>query len=313
MKRILKIILIVYLALCVIGTCCFFAVGNVIYNIALVREAHPQTDNSVFSGGMDENKTWLEENSEEMHISSDDGLSLHGYLAKNPLSDSRYAVVCHGYSSKATDMSYFAKSFYDMNFSVLAVDARAHGKSDGNLIGMGYLEKRDIILWINEIAKADPRAEFILYGISMGAATVLFTSGESDLPSSVKAVISDCAYSRVYEQIGCTIRGYVPFIPDFPIVDSASVVCEMRGGYSFRDASCIDAVKRSRTPTLFIHGSSDYFVPFYMLDILYSNAGCPKEKLVIDGAAHAQCASVNPDLYWITIKNFIYKNTGELI
>ena len=311
MKRILKTILIVYLVLCAIGTCCFFGIGNVIYNIALVRNTPTQTDNSVFSGGMTENRTWLEENGREMYINSDDGLTLHGYLAENPLSDNRYAVVCHGYSSKATDMSYFAKSLYDMNFSVLAVDARAHGKSEGSLIGMGYLEKRDIILWINEITKADPDAKFILYGISMGAATVLFTSGESDLPSSVKAVISDCAYSRVYEQIGCTVRGYIPVIPDFPIVDSASVVCELRGGYSFRDASCIDAVKRSRTPTLFIHGSSDYFVPFYMLDILYNNAGCPKEKLVIDGAAHAQCAATNPDLYWSTIKNFINNNTGE--
>ena len=143
----------------------------------------------------------------------------------------------------------------------------------------------------------------------MGAATVLFTSGEGDLPANVKAVVSDCAYSRVYEQIGCTIRGYVPFLPDFPIVDSASVVCELKGGYSFRDASCIEAVKRSHTPTLFIHGSADTFVPFYMLDILYNNAGCPKERLVIENAGHAQCAATDPALYWSTIEDFINKNT----
>lgn len=311
MKKFLKYFLIVYLILCIIGTCCFFGIGNMIYNIALVRNTPSQADNSVFSGAMTKNRTWLEETGKEMYLNSDSGITLHGYLAENPLSDGKYAVVCHGYSSKATDMSYFAKCLYDMNLSILAVDARAHGKSDGKLIGMGYLEKRDIILWINEITKTDPGAEFILYGISMGAATVLFTSGEADLPSSVKAVISDCAYSRVYEQIGCTIRGYLPFLPDFPVVDSASVVCEMRGGYSFRDASCIDAVKRSRTPTLFIHGEGDTFVPFYMLDILYSNADYPKEKLIISGAGHAQCAATDPELYWSTIKNFIYKHTGE--
>ncbi len=311
MKKILKILLAFYIVMCIIGTCCFFAVGNIIYNIALGRSTTSQTDNSAFSGGMTENRTWLEENSTEMYISSDEGISLHGYLATNTRSDGKYAIVCHGYTSKATDMSYFAKCLYDMDLSVLAVDARAHGKSGGSLIGMGYLEKRDIILWINELAKSDPNAKFILFGLSMGAATVLFTSGENDLPASVKAVVSDCSYSRVYEQIGCTIRGYIPFIPDFPIVDSASVVCEMRGGYSFRDASCIDAVRNSHTPTLFIHGSADTFVPFYMLDILYNNAGCPKEKLVIDGAGHAQCASTNPTLYWSTIKNFIIENTGE--
>lgn len=311
MKKKLKNLLIGYLILYLIGTCCFFLTGNVMYKVALYRERPSQEDNSVFSGAMTENKTWLEETGKEIYISSDDGLTLHGYLAHNPLSDGKYAVVCHGYSSKATDMSYFAKCLYDMGFSVLAVDARAHGKSGGNLIGMGYLEKRDIILWINEIMKTDPDAEFILYGLSMGAATVLFTSGESDLPSSVKAVISDCAFSSVYEEIGSAIRYSVPFIPNFPLVDSGSVVCEMKGGYSFRDASCTEAVKRSHTPTLFIHGSADTYVPFYMLDILYSNAACPKEKLVIDGAAHAQSASVNPDLYWSTIDNFLNKYTGE--
>ncbi len=309
MKKFFRRLLIAYLVLCIMGTCGFFALGSVIHRIALVRVIDPQADNSAFSGSMTENRTWLEESSEGIYLNSDGGIKLHGYLAENPLSGGRYAIVCHGYRSKATDMSYFAKSLYDMNLSVLTVDARAHGKSDGNLIGMGYLEKRDIITWINEICRRNPDAEIILYGLSMGAATVLFTSGEADLPANVKAVVSDCAYSRVYEQIGCTIRGYAPFLPDFPIVDSASVVCELKGGYSFRDASCIKAVKASRTPTLFIHGSGDTFVPFYMLDTLYTNAGCPKEKLVIDGAGHAQCAATDPTLYWNTIESFINKNT----
>lgn len=309
MKKFFKTLLILYLALCVIGTGGFFAMGSFIHRVALIRTDDPQADNSVFSGSMSENKTWLEESSVGMYLNTDGGITLHGYLAENPLSNGRYALVCHGYRSKATDMSYFAKCLYDMNISVLAVDARAHGKSGGELIGMGYLEKRDIIQWINEILRINPEAEIILYGLSMGAATVLFTSGEADLPDNVKAVISDCAYSRVYEQIGCTIRGYVPFLPDFPVVDSASVVCELKGGYSFRDASCIEAVKKSSTPTLFIHGSSDTFVPFYMLDILYNNAGCPKERLVIENAGHAQCAATDPALYWSTIEDFINKNT----
>lgn len=313
MKKFLKALLSVYIVLCIMGTCGFFALGSVIHRIALVRVNDPQADNSAFSGSMTENRTWLEESSEGIYLNTDGGITLHGYLAENPLSDNRYVIICHGYRSKATDMSYFAKCFYDMSLSVLAVDARAHGKSDGELIGMGYLEKRDIITWINEISRRNPKAEFILYGLSMGAATVLFTSGEADLPDSVRAVISDCAYTRVYEQIGCTIRGYAPFLPDFPIVDSASVVCELKGGYSFRDASCVEAVKKSHTPTLFIHGSGDTFVPFYMLDVLYTNASCPKEKLVIEGAPHAQCAATDPTLYWNTVENFIYINTGEAL
>ena len=201
-------------------------------------------------------------------------------------------------------MSYFAKMLYDRGFSVLAPDARAHGESDGNIRGMGYLEKRDIISWIHHIEQTDPLAEILLYGISMGGATVLFTSGEGDLPSSVKAVISDCAYTDVYSEIANTVKGIVP-LPAFPLVDSASLVCKIRGGYSFKEASCVEAVKRSTTPTLFIHGSADTFVPFSMLDELYSSASCEKDILVIEGATHARSATHNPEVYWGKVEEFV--------
>ena len=317
MKKGLKILLILWLVLYIIGTVCFFSIGNFIYSFALLRESvfsrenvtafftDEEPDSAKYSGTTEEKKTWLEENAQSRYISSEDGLTLHGYFLNNNFSFHRYAIICHGYSGQGKHMSYYARKFYEAGYSVLSPDARAHGQSEGNVTGMGYLERRDINQWINDIQKNDPYAQVVLFGVSMGGATVLFTSGESDLPSCVKAVVSDCAFTRVYEQIGTTIRGYIPFMPDFPIVDSASVVCEIRGGYSFRDASCLEAVKTSRTPTLFIHGSNDTFVPFYMLDELYNNAVCPKQKLVINGAGHARSAVTDPELYWGTIKDFI--------
>lgn len=301
MKKFSKRFVISYLILCIIGTVSFFAVGNGIYTYALERRGN--------SGAYteEENNRWLVRNSADKYITSEDGLTLHAHFAENPSSAGKYVIICHGYSGKATAMSPHAKKFYDMGFSVLTPNARAHGKSQGNVTGMGYLERRDIILWINEILKTDPNAEILLYGISMGGATVLFTSGEDDLPSNVKAVVSDCAFTRVYEEFGNVVRGYVPFVPDFPIVDSISVVCEIKGGYSFRDASCIEAVRKSSTPTLFIHGSNDTFVPFYMLDELYTNAACTKEKLIVEGAGHAASDTTNPALYWGTIENFTNK------
>ena len=298
MKKFFKALLSIYLCLLLIGTAGFFAVGNGIYSFALLR----RNDGSYSRA---ENNRWIVKNSTDKYIISEDGLMLHGHFAENTLSNGRYAIICHGYSGKAPTMSPYAKAFYDMGFSVLCPNARAHGKSQGEVTGMGYLERRDIILWIKEIIKSDPSAEIILFGVSMGGATVLFTSGESDLPENVKAVVSDCAFTRVYEEFGNVIRGYVPFLPDFPVVDSASVVCEIRGGYSFRDASCIKAVKKSRTPTLFIHGSADTFVPFYMHDVLFENASCPKQKLIIEAAGHADARETNPELYWNTVKSFI--------
>ena len=316
MKKVFKIIFKVWLILLIIGTVCFFSVGNFIFSFALLRESvfsrenvtafltGEKPDTAKYSGATEEKQTWIQQNAQSRYISSEDGLALHGYYLANTANYHRYAIICHGYSGQAKHMNRYAKNFYNMGYSVLCPDARAHGKSEGNVNGMGYLERRDIIGWINEIQSNDPYAQIVLFGVSMGGATVLFTSGESDLPSCVKAVVSDCAFTRVYEQIGSAIRGYVPFLPDFPIVDSASVMCEIRGGYSFRDASCLSSVSKSKTPTLFIHGSKDSFVPFYMLDDLYDKAGCEKKKLVIEGAAHARSAVTNPELYWSEVKAF---------
>ena len=290
--------------------------GNFVFSFALLRKSvfsrdsisallsGKKSDTAVYSGAEEVKKTWLELNSQGIYMNSDGGLSLHGLFVKNKNDSHRYAIVCHGYSSKAVHMSYFAKMLYDRGFSVLAPDARAHGESDGNIRGMGYLEKRDIISWIHHIEQTDPLAEILLYGISMGGATVLFTSGEGDLPSSVKAVISDCAYTDVYSEIANTVKGIVP-LPAFPLVDSASLVCKIRGGYSFKEASCVEAVKRSTTPTLFIHGSADTFVPFSMLDELYSSASCEKDMLVIEGATHARSATHNPEVYWGKVEEFV--------
>lgn len=298
MKKLLKISLIIYLCLCLIGTASFFTAGNIICRFALERkpdtaytEAHTES--------------WIAKNGTDKYITSEDGLTLHGHYTQNPTANGKYAIICHGYTGNATNMSGYARMLYNMGFSVLSPNARAHGKSHGELIGMGYLERRDIICWINEIIKNDPSAQILLFGVSMGGATVLFTSGEADLPVNVRAVVSDCAFTSVYDEIGNVMRRYASFLPDFPIVDSGSVVCELSGGYSFRDASCVDAVKRSRTPTLFIHGSKDSFVPFYMLDILYENAACEKQRLVVEGAGHAASYKTDSELYHNTVKSFI--------
>ena len=301
MKKIIKRLIISYVCLCVLGTASFFAVGNGIYSFALLRDGKPGYSTK-------EENRWIAQGSEDLYITSEDRLRLHAHLKKNPGADGKYAIVCHGSSGNATTMSAWARELYSMGFNVLCPNARAHGKSEGNVTGMGYLEKRDIILWINEIIRNDPTAQILLFGVSMGGATVLFTSGEKDLPDNVKAIVSDCAFTRVYEEFGNVIRGYVPFLPSFPVVDAASVVCEIKGGYSFRDASCVKAVKKSDTPTLFIHGSADTFVPFYMLDTLYNNASCEKGKLVIDGAGHADARETDPELYWSAVNDFINNN-----
>ena len=251
--------------------------------------------------GTPEIKKWYDEQGEDIYIKPA-SLRLHGKLFKND--SSNYALVCHGYTSKAKHMAGFVNKFYSLGYNVLAVDARAHGDSEGTKIGMGWPERMDVIEWIKLILSWNSDAKIILHGVSMGAATVLMTSGEA-LPENVKVVIADCGYTSEWDEFRC--EADVLHIPWFPVLNVASKLSKLYDGYNFKQASAIEQVKKSRIPTLFIHGSEDELVPYDMLGKLYSAASCEKECLTVDGAGHALSSSVEPELYWNTVESFIEK------
>lgn len=253
---------------------------------------------------------WFNENGEDEHLTSEDGLKLHGKFFENPNANHKYAVVCHGYSANGRQMVGFVQEFLKMNYSVLTPDSRAHGESEGKKIGMGYFEQNDLLLWINSIVEKDPQAQIVLLGVSMGGATVLMESGLEGLPSNVKAVIADCPYTDAYQEF-CSQMTDVVHLPAYPYVQIASVFCRMLSGYNFKNASPLESVKNSSTPTLFIHGEADAFVPFEMQEPLFEAATCEKEKLSVPNAAHGNSAGTDTELYWSTVQNFLAKYVTE--
>lgn len=291
--------------------------GNYLYNLAI----NPNTSKDmVFASTKKSNdvvtvegtsgpisissEKWLEEQSgyKNLYITSKDGLKLHNYLIKKPDSN-KWVITVHGYSSEGKKTASYAKKFSDMGYNVIIPDLRGHGKSEGDYIGMGWDERFDIIDLINYIIKENKNAEIVLFGVSMGASTVMNVSGEK-LPSNVKAIIADCGYTSAWDEFSYQIKRLFG-LPAFPILYVANIVTRIRAGYWITDDSSIKQVEKSKTPTLFIQGSKDTFVPAYMINELYNCAASPKEKLIIQGAGHAKSSKVNPKLYWETINKFL--------
>ena len=307
-----KNVLISILIICLIIVIAYFSVGNYFYNISL----NPKTDKTFVIGEYketEEYKTWKQEqlkwlsnNSRDVYITSNNNgnLKLHAYEINNTNSNV-WTIIIHGYMSQGDEMIEYTKQFNKKGYNVLLLDLRGHGTSEGDYVGMGWHDRLDIIDWINYIVNKNSENKIILYGISMGAATTMMTTGEN-LPSNVKLAISDCGYTSTWDEFGYKLKELFN-LPTFPVLNAASTVCNIRAGYNFKQASSVEQVKKSNTPTLFIHGSEDTFVPFEMLEVVYNAASCEKEKLVVEGAGHGMSSTVNPDLYWNTIDNFIAK------
>ena len=317
-KIIISSLLVIFLVL----ICGLAFVGNYFFNYALVRQEGIATLSSVDPNAPQSIETevevinkqkskvdvenWLKEvNTEETTIVSEDGLNLWGKLYFQEEKSDKWVIIAHGYTSSHEDVQPIALNFYNEGYNVLTPDMRAHGNSEGKYIGMGWLDRKDILLWIDYVLSLDSNSQIVLYGESMGGATVMMTSGE-DLPSNVKAIVEDCGYTSVQEMFEAQL--YERFgLPPFPILNVAEIVTNIRAKYNFHEASALEQVKKSKTPILFTHGGNDTYVPTEMVYRLYEAANCEKDILIIDGAGHGSAPDVDPITYYDKVFSFLDK------
>lgn len=253
---------------------------------------------------------WLEAvDSQTISAVTDDGYTL---IAKEFISQDdnannhKWALVLHGYTGWKEEMYPFACWYHEQGYHVIVPDLRCQGESEGDFIGMGWTDHYDCNLWINYILSQDEDACIVIHGQSMGAATALMMTGEDSLSNHVVAVVADSSYTDAYSMFGDKVKEWF-YLPAFPLVDSARLVLRLRGGYDLMDASALDAVAKSNTPTLFIHGAVDAMISVQMSKDLHDAATCEYELLIIDGAGHAQAQDKDPEAYYETIREFLDK------
>lgn len=303
LKKILKTIFIIFLIIFLLISGLTLYAGNYLYDYTL--NTHSQK--TIFEH-MNEDKAtqqkatqWLEDNSQNIFITNDN-LRLHSYYIQQK--SHIYMIMVHGYRSDATGLFSSIKEMKKKGYNLLIPDLRGHGKSEGDYIGMGWDDRKDVMKWIDFILKDHPQASIILYGVSMGAATVMNVAGEN-IPHQVKVIIEDCGFTSAWDIIKAHID--MGNLESEIALHMSSFITMLRAGYRLEDVQPIQQVKKSKTPILFIHGNLDEVVPFEMLDQLYESAQCPKQKLVINGGKHANCNTVEPNLYYQTIFDFIEK------
>lgn len=304
MKKIAKIITVTIIIIVLFISCISLYVGNYLYDYTLNPYSKHNISEKIETNEevAQESRQWLSENSVNVSLKSQDDLNLHAaYIDQN---SHIYMIMVHGYRGDGASIISPIKQMKKAGYNLLIPDLRGHGFSEGDYIGMGWDDREDIIQWIDYLLSKDPHASIILYGVSMGGATVMDVAGEK-LPHQVKAIIEDCGYTSVWDIFKAHID--MNNIESEVALHMASLVTKIRAGYYLEDVRPIEQVKKSQTPMLFIHGAEDNFVPFSMVNELYNAATCPKEKLVIQGAGHANSCSVNSELYYQTIFRFIEK------
>ncbi len=229
----------------------------------------------------------LEQPHEDVFCVSEDGLQLHATYF--PYGDRRKIVICfHGYTSQGmSDYVGLSDYYRRQGFSMLLVDERAHGDSEGEYIGFGCLDRIDALMWIDWVLQqCGKETQILLHGTSMGGATVLMSSGLA-LPEQVKGIISDCGFTSAKEVFTHVLHSMY-HLPAFPMIQIASLVNKKKAGYGLGECNAAKEVQKAEVPILLIHGDADTFVPCSMCEKIYENCASDKKMLIVKGAAHAE-------------------------
>lgn len=243
-------------------------------------------------------------------VAAPDGVRLHALYAAAPRKTGRTAVIVHGYTDCAVRMLMIGYLYnHDLGCNILLPDLRHHGQSGGRAIQMGWLDRLDVLRWMevaDGIFGGDTR--MAVHGISMGAAATMMVAGEAQRPY-VKCFVEDCGYTGVWDQFEKEL-GERFSLPAFPLLDAANWLCGVKYGWTFREASALEQVRRATLPMFFIHGDADDYVPTRMVYPLFEAKPGEKELWVVPGAAHAVSYRDNREEYTRRVGEFVGRYIG---
>ena len=239
---------------------------------------------------------------EDIEIKSYDGLTLRGtYYEYAP--DATVELLFHGYRGNAErDLCGGIERCFALGRSVIIIDQRAGGKSDGHIITFGVREHRDCLSWVDyAVERFGKDRKLVIGGVSMGAATVVMAAGEK-LPDNVVCVMADCGYSSTEEIIKKVIKDLkLPLFPVYPLIRLGGMIY---GGFDIKKGSPMEAVKRATVPIVFLHGDEDDFVPYEMSVKLHEACASQKKMVTIKGAGHGLAFPVDRKRYVEALREF---------
>lgn len=239
---------------------------------------------------------------EDIEIKSYDGLTLRGtYYEYAP--DATVELLFHGYRGNAErDLCGGIERCFALGRSVIIIDQRAGGKSDGHVITFGIRERYDCLSWIQYATERFGKdRKIIIGGVSMGAATVMLAAGE-DLPDNVVCVMADCGYTSAKDILHKVIHQMkLPVWLLYPFIRLGGL---LYGGFDIEETSPMEAVQKARVPIVFIHGDTDDFVPYDMSVELHKVCVSQKKMVTIKDAGHGLAFPVDRKGYVEALREF---------
>ena len=214
----------------------------------------------------------------------DSGLKLHGWWLPHP-SATDVLLYLHGNGKNIGANIGQAQRYYQLGFSVLLIDYRGYGLSQGKFPHEAQLYQDAEAAWNYLIQQNIKPQQIFLYGHSLGGAI------------AIDLVV------RHPEAAGLIVEGTFTSMRDN---------AHRRRGYRLLPINwlltqrfdSLRKIKSLQMPLLLIHGSEDLVVPASMSQILFEAATVPKQIFIVPGAGHNNVAAVGDAQYLEAVRHF---------
>ena len=214
---------------------------------------------------------------------------IHGWWMPAKKPKSKVLLYLHGNALNIGANVNHANRFHQLGFSVLLVDYRGYGRSQGSFPHEMQVYEDAAAAWNYLVQQQGiPPSQIVIYGHSLGGGVAI-----------------DLAHKRpdaaglIVESSFTSIRQVIAHRNSFGMFPVELILTQR--------FESIAKVPRLQMPVLFIHGTADVTIPSFMSQKLYNAAPKPKELLLIPGAGHNDAADVAPSKYIKTVRYFLEK------
>jgi len=242
-----------------------------------------------------------------INLKTEDSLMLQGWYCKyENINDTNFQtkgtiILFHGHGGKKNDVIKEAYSFYNLGYNIFLVDFRAHGNSDGNVCTVGYIESKDVKAAYNYIEQKGEK-NIILYGISLGAATIL-KAIEDDYVHPQKIII-EMPFGTLHQAVKGRLT--IMNLPQEPLSSLLTFWGGIEQGFWAFNFKPQQYAQKVKCPTLLQWGKNDVRVSEIETNTIYKNIPQNNKLLIVYEQSGHQSLCKNENEKWLqNVTNFL--------
>src|ERR1700704_6334438 len=228
-------------------------------------------------------------------VRASDGVLLRGWKVTAAKPNGNWVLVYHGVADNRMGVLEHARMLLLAGYSVVMMDSRAHGASEGSMATYGWLERNDTRFIVDALESSEyPRHLFAL-GESMGAGIALQSAA---VEPRIEAVVAEASFANLrelpYDYAG--LQRY-PLLGMTLLAPGAWTMVyhgELAAGFPAGEVSPEKSVAARPFPVLLICDADDRVLPCRHTKRIYAAARGPKQMWVVPGAFHTAALGYEP-------------------